>query len=193
MSVRVIAGDFKRRVLKTPPGLLTRPTGARVREALFSILGDLANLEVLDLYAGSGALGIEALSRGAARATFVENERHALACIRDNVRVLGVEARTTVLALDVERAQSALGSSKQRFDLIFCDPPWAHIDRARAHLEGLAASLKDAARIVLEHPARVSPELAGLTRVDERSWGDTGVSIFMISSNGSTDRSAETD
>ncbi|HET9930818.1 MAG TPA: 16S rRNA (guanine(966)-N(2))-methyltransferase RsmD [Polyangiaceae bacterium] len=191
MSVKVIAGSFKRRVLKTPPGLSTRPTGARVREALFSILGDLGELEVLDLYAGSGALGIEALSRGAAHATFVENERHALSCIRDNIALLGLDARTSVLSVDVERLRTAFKSNQRRFDLVFCDPPWAHVERALSNLEELPAWLREGARVVLEHPARRTPELRGFLRVDERTWGDTGMSIFIPESVSSTDRSAD--
>ena len=191
MSIKVIAGAFRRRVLKTPPGLTTRPTGARVREAVFSILGDLSELEVLDIYAGSGALGIEALSRGAAHATFVENERNALSCIRANIAMLGIEARTDVLAVDVERIGAALKSRARRFSLVFCDPPWALMERAIANLEALPPFLDDEARVVLEHPARLSPELRGFGRIDERTWGDTGVSIFTVDSAHPTDRSAD--
>jgi 16S rRNA (guanine(966)-N(2))-methyltransferase RsmD len=196
MSIRVIAGQFKRRNLKTPPGLATRPTGARVREALFSILGDLDGLEVLDLYAGSGALGIEALSRGAAHVTFVENDRRALACIKDNLAMLDVAARSSVLSLPVERAHGALTSNSRRFDLVFCDPPWAHIKEALSTLVPLSALLRDRARVVVEHPSKLIPELCGFLRSDERAWGDTGISIFVHAliaqpAADSTDRSAD--
>lgn len=191
MSIRVIAGAFKRRMLKTPRGLATRPTGARVREALFSILGDLEGLDVLDLYAGSGALGIEALSRGAAHATFVENDRHALACIRDNIALLGIQARTTVIDAPVERARASREVSARRYDLLFCDPPWATVGKALSNVEALRPLLHDDARVVIEHPAKQELTIPGFIRSDERAWGDTGMSIFVLESTHSTDRSAD--
>ncbi|MFZ5891667.1 MAG: 16S rRNA (guanine(966)-N(2))-methyltransferase RsmD [Myxococcota bacterium] len=188
MSIRVIAGRLKRRELKTPRGMATRPTGARVREAVFSILGDVSDLDVLDLYAGSGALGIEALSRGAAHATFVENERHAIACIRDNIALLGLGAQSDLLVLPVERAPRVLATNTRRYALVFCDPPWSRVNEASAALAQFASLLTPAARVVLEHPAQDSPSIVGFTREDERAWGDTGISIYYAS----TDRSADT-
>src|SRR5262245_29771258 len=96
--VRIIAGELGGRVLKAPAGRATRPTSERVREALFSILGDVEDLAVLDLFAGSGALGLEALSRGAARAVFVEEARAALGALKKNVESLGVAERSRVVA-----------------------------------------------------------------------------------------------
>jgi 16S rRNA (guanine(966)-N(2))-methyltransferase RsmD len=177
MSVRVVAGNFRGRVLSTPPGLSTRPTAGRAREAMFSILGNVEGSLVLDLYAGSGALGFEALSRGAARALFVEHERKALACLRENVERLGVQDRATVLALRVENAARAL-PPQERFDLVFCDPPWKLMDRALSALADLHAFYGSGARVVLEHPAALEPEIMGLSAVDKRRWGDTGATFF---------------
>lgn len=180
--MRVIAGQLRGRPLKAPAGDATRPTGARVKEALFSILGNVSDLRVLDLYAGSGALGIEALSRGARSAVFVESARPALTCLRDNLTKLGLEAISTTLALRAETAKASL----QRlgpFDLVLCDPPWREVAAARALLDVLAAAglFASAAQIVLEHSAKTpppAPEPSLLRMTDERSWGDTAVSWF---------------
>jgi 16S rRNA (guanine966-N2)-methyltransferase len=178
MSIRVIAGTLKRRTLKTPEGLSTRPTAARVREALFSILGDVSGLSVLDLYAGSGALGIEALSRGAARALFVESDRAAVACIRENIADLTLADRAQVLPVRVERAPVARLAEAGAFDLVLSDPPWSDVDAAAAAISALSGAFSSSARVVLEHARRSEPELAGFVCDDRRHWGDTGVSLF---------------
>jgi 16S rRNA (guanine966-N2)-methyltransferase len=151
-----------------------------VRESLFGILGPLDGARVLDLYAGSGALAIEALSRGAAFAVLVERDRRALAAIRDNLAALSLENETRVLPLPVERAFSVLSTEKP-FDLVLCDPPWAMGESALPVLAKLAISgrLRPDARVVLEHPSRdrpLAPE--GLVRFDQRSFGDTGLSFL---------------
>lgn len=122
--MRIIAGEWRGRRLVVPDGTATRPTGDRVRETLFSMLtsrlGSFEDLRVADLYAGSGALGLEALSRGAAFACFVEQDPRAIAAIRANVEALGAVERSRVLA----RSAEAL-PPEQPFDLIFADPPYA--------------------------------------------------------------------
>jgi 16S rRNA (guanine(966)-N(2))-methyltransferase RsmD len=178
---RLIAGQYGGRVLKTPRGAVTRPTGARVRGALFNILGDLADARVLDLYAGSGALALEALSRGAARAVLVEHDRAALECIRENVEALGVGSRTLVVAGTLPRAL-ANATSAGPFELVLCDPPWADLGVACNVLKRAvsAGCLADNARIVLEHSAKdENPEISGLVARDRRVWGDTAVSLFQ--------------
>lgn len=180
--IRVIAGTLKRRVLKTPPGMTTRPTAARVREALFSILADVAGARVLDLYAGSGALGIEALSRGADHALLVESDRRAVSCIRENLVALELEARASVLAQRAERVTSAAWLATGPFDLVFCDPPWADLEAATNTLRCLTPALRAESRVVLEHSRKDTPELHGFTRYDRREWGDTAVSLFVPAS-----------
>ena len=122
--MRIIAGAFRGRKLQAPEGMATRPTADRVRETLFSMLtsrlGSFEGLRVADLFAGSGALGLEALSRGAAFACFVEHDRRALDAIRGNIEALGVEDRTQLLA----RSALALPLAEP-FDLLFADPPYA--------------------------------------------------------------------
>lgn len=176
MSVRVVAGTLRGRTLATPAGLTTRPTAGRAREAMFSILGDVTGASVLDLYAGSGALGIEALSRGAARAVFVESERKAAACLRSNLERLALLERARVLSIRAEAAPRSLES--ERFDLVFCDPPWSGLERAVSALAAVVVRLTSTARVVLEHPAQQVPVVRGLQAVDARRWGDTGATFF---------------
>jgi 16S rRNA (guanine966-N2)-methyltransferase len=178
---RVIAGRYGGRVLKTPRGAVTRPTGARVRGALFNILGDLTDARVLDLYAGSGALALEALSRGAQRAVLVEHDRAALDSIRDNVEALGVGSRALVVAGTLPRAL-ANATSAGPFDLVLCDPPWADLGVACNVLKRMvsAGCLAEGARVVLEHSVKdESPEVSGLVARDRRAWGDTAISLFQ--------------
>lgn len=182
--MRVVAGELKGRELVTPAGDATRPTAARVREALFSILGDVSEARVLDLYAGSGALGIEALSRGADQLVLVEAGRHAQRAIRTNLSALGVEDRAVLLPMRAEAALRAMDRHGP-FSLVFADPPWADAQAAFGVLEKLARSslLAPAARLVLEHAARQPPEAkpdSPLRAEDTRRWGDTAVTLFGL-------------
>jgi 16S rRNA (guanine966-N2)-methyltransferase len=176
--MRVIAGALGGRTLKAPRGQSTRPTSDRVREALFSVLGDVSGARVLDLYAGTGALGIEALSRGASRAVFVENARPALEVLRDNLRTLGLGPVSRVLAQPVQRALAAL-PPEGPFDLVLLDPPYAALVEAALVLAALPALTAPGARIVLEHARRdAAPEVLGLALEDTRLYGDTAVSFY---------------
>jgi 16S rRNA (guanine966-N2)-methyltransferase len=170
--VRIVAGDFKGRRLHAPKGQRTRPTADRVREALFSILGPLEGLRVLDLFAGSGALGIEALSRGAPAATFVDSDPRAVAAIERNLGAVGVEApvhRRDVLAY--------LTSAGERYDLVLIDPPYSSAGRLAGPLsERLPGVVTENARIVSESDKRAPLEL-DLPLVDERTYGDTRIAI----------------
>ncbi|MEO6603970.1 MAG: 16S rRNA (guanine(966)-N(2))-methyltransferase RsmD, partial [Polyangiaceae bacterium] len=182
--MRIVAGSLRGRELSTPAGDATRPTAARAREALFAILADVSDARVLDLYAGSGALGLEALSRGAEQLVLVESSKAAQRAIRTNLGALGVEARATLLPIRAEaslRALERLGP----FNLVFADPPWADAQAALGVLETLASSalLTPAARLVLEHAARTPPTLkvdSRLNPTDQRRWGDTAVTIFEV-------------
>lgn len=182
--MRIIAGEFRGRELATPSGGTTRPTAARAREALFSILGDLRLARVLDLYAGSGALGLEALSRGAEQVVLVESNKAAQRAIRSNIDSLGQSAHAVLLPLRAEAAQRAL-ERHGPFSLVLADPPWADAQAALQLLEKLvkAGLLAPAARLVLEHAARNPPALSEkspITAVDTRRWGDTAVTIFEL-------------
>ncbi len=180
--MRVVAGRLRGRALKAPPGDRTRPTGARVKEALFSILADVQGLSVLDLYAGSGALGIEALSRGAVRAVFVEEARPALACLRENLISLGLSSEAQVIASRVQVAHSVL-SRHGPYDLVLCDPPWRDFQSALVELETLARSglIAPEGRIALEHSAKdplALPSTSTLLIHDTRTWGDTAITFL---------------
>ena len=123
--MRIISGQFKTRLLKTPQGLGTRPMPARVKEALFSMLSaHVIDARVLDLYAGTGALGIECLSRGAAHATFVEKNNHAWPCLLENLKIVHAES-ARALNLSAQRALQTFAHEKKVFDLVFLDPPYA--------------------------------------------------------------------
>jgi 16S rRNA (guanine966-N2)-methyltransferase len=177
--MRVIAGRLGGRRLVAPRGHATRPTSDRVREALFSALGPIAGARVLDLFAGTGALGIEALSRGAVEAVFVENARPALAALRDNLRALDLAALARVVALPVERAAGAVGA--QPFDLVFADPPYAAVASVPPVLAELAAAgaLAAGARLVVEHASRdPAPAIAGFAPRPSRLYGDTAVTLY---------------
>jgi 16S rRNA (guanine966-N2)-methyltransferase len=174
--VRIIAGRWGGRRLIAPPGRGTRPTSDRVREALFSILGPLDGERVLDLFAGSGALGLEALSRGAAQATFVERERAALRALRDNVADLGAEAE--VVAGDALAFLRAARERGAQYDLVFLDPPY----RAAAGLAqglDLAPVLAGGGRVVGESDRREPLELP-MPLTDERRYGDTLIRIYAL-------------
>jgi 16S rRNA (guanine966-N2)-methyltransferase len=171
--VRVVAGSFRGRRLQAPPGRGTRPTADRVREALFSILGPLGGVRVLDLFAGSGALGIEALSRGAATAVFVDSDARAVAAVRRNLEALGVDApvhRRDALAY-------LRGAREAPFDVVFLDPPYSSASQLAGPLsERLPALLAENGLIVSESDKRHPLELT-LPAFDERVYGDTRIAI----------------
>jgi 16S rRNA (guanine(966)-N(2))-methyltransferase RsmD len=180
--VRIIAGAMGGRRLKTPQGAETRPTSDRVREALFSILGAPdAETRVLDLFAGAGTLGLEAISRGAARATFVDNSRAALRVLRDNISALGVGDRCDVRGTEALRTLRRLQEAGEQFDWIFLDPPYA-TDLADQALQFLAEGtlFSPTGIIVVEHDRRRPPasEHGSLVRTDCRRYGDTVLSFF---------------
>src|SRR5579875_1516369 len=171
------AGRLGGRRLAAPPGRLTRPTPERVREALFSTLGPIGGARVLDLFAGSGALGIEAISRGAAELTLVDSSPPAIQAIRRNLSALGVEAevrRQTAAAFlhDARRA-------RRQYDLVFLDPPYAQAAGAGPELApALVPVLATGARVVAESDRRAPLELAPLARIHERRYGDTLIQIY---------------
>jgi len=182
--MRITGGQFGSRALKAPKGSLTRPTSDRVREALFSILGRRAAADsVLDLYAGTGALGLEALSRGAGSVVFVERSKEALAALNANVEALGVRGRVRVLALPIERALRGL--HEEHFDLVLADPPYADVESGAAAkaIETLVVPLmSEEALLVLEHASRdPAPAIGKLRQEGSRKYGDTTLSFYAAS------------
>lgn len=174
--MRIVAGEHRGRRLRAPAGGGTRPTPDRVREALFSILGPVSGLRVADLYAGSGALGIEALSRGAAAAVFVESDRRAVAVIRENLAAIGAE-EAEVVQRDVFAWLRGAPAEAARFDLVFCDPPYDAAGRLAQPLsELLPRAAAPGARIVTESATR-NPLALDLPLLDERTYGSTRIAI----------------
>jgi 16S rRNA (guanine966-N2)-methyltransferase len=176
--VRVVAGRFGGRRLRAPRGRAVRPTSDRVREALFSMLGPLDGVRVLDLYAGSGALAIEALSRGAATATLVERDPRALAVLRANLEALGLgsdEAR--VVGGPATAALQDASARGDAYDLVLLDPPYRDAPALGRELtQALPAVLAPEARVVCESDRRAPLEL-GLPVIRERRYGDTLIRI----------------
>jgi 16S rRNA (guanine966-N2)-methyltransferase len=174
--VRIVAGRWGGRRLSSPKGATTRPTADRVREALFSILGGrVEGARVLDLFAGSGALGLEALSRGAAEATFVDAAPAAIAAVRANLEALGGEAE--VRRADAVRFLRAASGQARHYDLVLLDPPYRLAARLGRELsEALPAVLAHDALVVSESDRR-APLSLDLTVTDERRYGDTLIRI----------------
>jgi 16S rRNA (guanine(966)-N(2))-methyltransferase RsmD len=169
--MRVIGGEFRSRRLKSIPGLATRPTPDRLRETLFNILAPrIEGAVFVDAYAGTGAVGIEALSRGAARCVFVENGRRAVEAIRENLHALGTEARATVVLGKVVTALA-----RQQADIVFLDPPYEMTAEYVAALEQADAPL-----VIAQHSVRFDPgDVHGaLRRVRMLRQGDNALSIY---------------
>jgi 16S rRNA (guanine966-N2)-methyltransferase len=179
--MRVIAGRVKGHHLQAPRGMETRPTSDKVREAVFAMLaGHFVDGAVLDLFAGTGALGIEALSRGASSSVFVERRPQACQVIRANLKHTHLEAQGTVLCAPVERMLPRLDAT---FDLVLLDPPYAYQDLHRIMaLVGGARVIGDESTVVFEHSPRfpVEKRYARLALARQKVYGDTAVSIFVV-------------
>lgn len=176
--MRVIAGIYGGRKLIAPRGNATRPTSDRVREALFSMLGEIDGLAVLDLFAGTGALGIEALSRGASSAAFVERDPQALKVLQENLRSLGLsESSARVHDADALRALRLAHERKETYDLIFVDPPYAHARDLEGELQmHLPPVLAPGGRVVVESDRR-EPLSLTLEVLRHRHYGGTSITI----------------
>jgi 16S rRNA (guanine966-N2)-methyltransferase len=181
--MRIVGGEGRGRRLRAPRGLRTRPTAERVREALFDIVGPaVAGTRVLDLFAGTGAVGIEALSRGAARAVFVEKDPAALRALRANLAAVGASrAQARVVGDDALGCLDRLAAEEGAFDLVFLDPPYdgALAQRALARLAG-SALLGPGARVVVQHFVKTAVTApAGLVPAREpRRFGDTALTFL---------------
>ncbi len=174
--VRVIAGRYGGRRLLAPRGDATRPTADRVREALFSILGArVQDARVLDLFAGAGTLGLEALSRGAAQATFVDSAPAALEALRGNLAALGAEAE--VVRADALRWLRAASGGARQYDLVFLDPPYRRTAELGAPLSDLLPAVLAPGALVVAECDRRSPLELTITATDERRYGDTLIRI----------------
>jgi 16S rRNA (guanine966-N2)-methyltransferase len=175
--MRIIAGSRKGARIFAPKGLETRPTGDRVREAIFNLVGPVEGMHVLDLYAGSGAMGLEALSRGAESATFVEADRAAAETIVKNLDKLGLEG-ATVLREDAARRLASDAASGRRYDLVLIDPPYRMLPGVLPMLERhLPAVVAARGLVVVESDAREEPDLP-LPKRTSRRYGAARVTLF---------------
>ncbi|HXG32250.1 MAG TPA: 16S rRNA (guanine(966)-N(2))-methyltransferase RsmD [Bryobacteraceae bacterium] len=172
--MRVIAGEFRSRRLKSLPGLDVRPTPDRLREALFNVLASrVQGCTFLDAYAGTGAVGIEALSRGAAQAVFVENHPPALRVLRENLRALGLESRARVIQADAPEA-----FRRVRADIVFLDPPYSAQGQYARALRILGSTVPPL--VIVQHPSRLdlAESYGGLRRTRTLRHGDNALSFY---------------
>lgn len=178
--MRIIAGRARSRTILAPEGRDTRPTLDRVRENLFNILmRRVPDARVLDLFAGSGALSMEAVSRGAAHATLVDCDRAAIRCIQQNIDALRFGEETRVIPADWQIAVTRLQGEGARFDLIFLDPPYKMHDLTEVSRRLIPLLAQDAL-VVVEHEVRTMPALCeGFDMTDTRRYGIVGVSFFQ--------------
>ncbi|MDQ8043840.1 MAG: 16S rRNA (guanine(966)-N(2))-methyltransferase RsmD [Solirubrobacteraceae bacterium] len=178
MTLRITGGEFRGRKLVTPEGGTTRPTASRVREAMFSMLGPIHGARVLDLCCGCGSLGLEALSRGADTAVFVDDAVAAAASARENIDTFGIADRADVLEIDALRAVQRLREAGDRFDLILIDAPYSQAPKIVARLsEYIPDLLEPGARVVLEGDRRDPPAL-DLPMDRERAYRDVLVRLY---------------
>jgi 16S rRNA (guanine966-N2)-methyltransferase len=177
MRVRIITGKYGGRFISSPDTSRTHPMSERVKGAMFNVIGDVTDLKVLDAFAGTGAIGFEALSRGAAHVTFIEKDRVAQKVILENAATLGVKdeaklIRTTVSAWDET-------SDGELFDLIFADPPYHDVQFST--VSRLFNHLKPNGLMILSHPGRESaPTVNGVVVVDNRSYGDAALAFYRL-------------
>ena len=185
--MRIVGGEVRSRALKAPGGTDTRPTLDQIREALFNILQfSISDTRILDLYAGSGALALEALSRGARMAVLVDSSREACRVIDTNIKSLRYEQRACLMPMEDQRALRLLHQSGDKFDLIFLDPPY------RMDTSGVMAQILDldllaeGGQIIVEHQAATPPSRPDprLECTDRRRYRDTGISFFGRKTNG---------
>ena len=182
--MRIISGEHKGRKLFSIRGMVTRPTADRVREALFNILGPkLFCAQVLDLYAGTGALGIEALSRGATHATLIDQSAQALTILRKNIALCNLTESSRVIQWDITKNLNCLKPYPHTFDLVFLDPPYHKkiVSQSLAHLLACKC-LKAGAVVVAEHEtgATVNIPASSLTLESTRRYGQTALSFFSL-------------
>jgi 16S rRNA (guanine966-N2)-methyltransferase len=187
--MRIIAGSARGRTITAPKGHNTRPTLDFVRESLFNIIQrDVPGAAVLDLFAGSGALALEALSRGADTAVLADTSRQAIECVRRNIEILGYSTRASVFQGDWRTIPARLAGKAYTFDLVFLDPPYDLVQYAEMtdslYRHGL---LKPDALVVIEHHKDVTPMvMQPFTMLDLRLYGDTAIHFYTFNAKGET-------
>ncbi len=180
MRIRLISGKFGGRYLDAPDTSRTHPMSERMRGAMFNILVNVEGLTVLDAFAGTGSIGLEALSRGAKKAVFIERDRIAQKVITNNIKLLGVEGQTSLIKAPV--ASWSKTATDEQFDLIFADPPYH--DTQLSTVSRLVRYLNPKGLMILSHPGRESaPTVNGVVVVDNRSYGDAALAFYRLATN----------
>ncbi|MBN1321856.1 MAG: 16S rRNA (guanine(966)-N(2))-methyltransferase RsmD [Thermoleophilia bacterium] len=177
-SVRIVAGAKRGRRLKVARGDATRPTSERVREAIFDVLGPVDGLMVLDLFAGTGAMGLEALSRGATHCVFVEEDPAVAAVLRENIAALGYDSRSRLILAGYEQAARGLALGRRGFDLLFVDPPYRILAEVEVKLAPLIPSLLADDGVAVIEGDKSSQVTFEQATVFDRSYGDTRVTMI---------------
>ncbi len=179
--MRIITGIYKSRQFKVPKGI--RPTEGRVRKALFDILGDVSGLSFLDLFAGSGSVGLEALSQGAQEAVFVESQRHSTQALEENIRILGCSDRAGVICQDAFRAIENMAQNGRKFDLIFLDPPYyKELGEKILQILGNYDILQTSGYLIIQHFKKdlVAKNAGKLVLWRQEQYGDSVLSFYEI-------------
>ncbi len=184
--MRIIGGEYKSRSIVMPKGVEMRPTQDKVREALFNILGDITGKKVLELFAGSGAFGIEAISRGAVSVTFVDNNFRCVQTIKSNLGSLCVpDSRYNIIRVDALKFPAKLAQSREKYDIIFLDPPY-YLDMAKKCLINIDSYdiVAPVGLVIVEHFKKdaLGAELERFVFLDERRYGDTVITILRRTS-----------
>lgn len=180
--MRIIGGEYKSRSIAMPRGVEMRPTQDKIREALFNILGDITGKKVLELFAGSGAFGIEAISRGAGSVTFVDNNFRCVQTIKSNLGSLGIpDSRYNIVKADALKFPAKLAHNREEYDIIFLDPPY-YRDMAKKCLINMGSYdiVSPVGLVIVEHFKKdaLGAELERLVFIDERRYGDTLITIL---------------
>lgn len=179
--MRIITGQYKSRLLKTPKGI--RPTEGRIRKALFDILGGVSGLSFLDLFAGSGSVGFEALSQGAQEVVFVESQRKSSLAIEENIKNLSCQAKVRVLCQDAFRAIDNLAQKGQKFDLIFLDPPYYQgLAEKILQILGEYDILHSFGYVIIQHFKKdlVAEKAGKLALWRQEQYGDSMLSFYKL-------------
>jgi 16S rRNA (guanine966-N2)-methyltransferase len=181
--MRIIGGEFRGRKIKQPPFEAVRPTKDQVREAVFNVIAEkVPGSKVLDIFAGSGAYGLEALSRGAEECVFVEKRSQCSRVITENIRLLGIVERTKIKTKDALKTLELFGKNGERFDLIFSDPPYNKgMGKKTLIMVSHYDILKPAGLLIIEHHRSESiPEVEGNVSIfKQKTYGDISISVFL--------------
>ena len=180
-KLRIISGEFGSRLISANVGRATHPMGDRVRSALFNLI-DVKDKKILDAYAGTGAIGLEALSHGAAKVDFIDNNKQSQRVISENIALLGVENKTKLYKMSVNTfLESVIDSNNEKYDIIFADPPYHLLPKEFSTFFRLKNVVKTNGLMILSYPGRLRvPTVNGVVVVDNREYGEAALVVFRF-------------